>query len=272
MSPSWTSPPTVPVTATVAARLGGVDDVVGGDRVERDRRRRRRVDRVGLRVGRRGAVAGRVGGGDAGVDRAVAIGDQIAAGHVDAEGAALPPCRCRSVPLTVRVTVSPSWTSPPTVPVTATVPPASAALTMSSAVMASSVMVAAAPSYRPYSSASSVAVVLLPAASVVVTLASTVLSASAARSLPATSMLKAPPCNQAGIGGAVDRQGDGVAVLDVAAHRAGDRNVAGRLGGVDDVVGRDGVERDGGRRAPWFDRVGLARRSPWCCCRPRRWW
>jgi len=38
----------------------------------------------------------------------------------------------------------------------------------------------------------SVAVVALPAASVVVTLASTVLSASAARSEPATSMLKPP--------------------------------------------------------------------------------
>ena len=36
-----------------------------------------------------------------------------------------------------------SWTSPPTVPVTATLPPASAALRMLSAVMASTVMVAA---------------------------------------------------------------------------------------------------------------------------------
>ena len=38
--------------------------------------------------------------------------------------------------------MSPSCTSPPTVPVTATVPPASAALTMLSAVMASRVMLA----------------------------------------------------------------------------------------------------------------------------------
>ena len=44
--------------------------------------------------------------------------------------------------MTVRVTVSLTCTSPPTVPVTATVPPASAALTMLSAVMASRVMLA----------------------------------------------------------------------------------------------------------------------------------
>ena len=46
-------------------------------------------------------------------------------------------------PFTVRVTVSPSWTSPPTVPVTATVAAASAALRTLSGVMASSVMLAA---------------------------------------------------------------------------------------------------------------------------------
>ena len=66
--------------------------------------------------------------------------------------------------------------------------------------------------------------VVLPAASVVVTLASTVGSGSAARSLPATSMLK-DRRNRARIGGAVHRQGDRVAVLDVAADRAGDGDV-----------------------------------------------
>jgi len=39
------------------------------------------------------------------------------------------------LPLTVRVTVSPTFASPPTTPVTAIEPPASAALTTSSAVM-----------------------------------------------------------------------------------------------------------------------------------------
>ena len=69
----------------------------------------------------------------------------------------------------------------------------------------------------------------LPAASVVVTLASTVRSASATRSLPATLMLKVPPDDRAGVVGAVDRQGDGVAALDVAADRAGDRDACRRL-------------------------------------------
>jgi hypothetical protein len=46
---------------------------------------------------------------------------------------------------------------------------------------------------RPWSSS---AVVLLPAASVVVTLACTVLSASVARSLPGTSMLNVPPARK----------------------------------------------------------------------------
>ena len=49
--------------------------------------------------------------------------------------------------------------------------------------------------------------------------------------------------HQAGVGGvAVDRQGDGVANLHVAAHRAGHRNRTASLRRVDDVVGRDGVE------------------------------
>jgi hypothetical protein len=49
--------------------------------------------------------------------------------------------------------------------------------------------------------------------------------------------------HQAGVGGvAIDRQGDGVANLDVAAHRAGHRNRPASLRRVDDVVGRDGVE------------------------------
>ncbi len=47
------------------------------------------------------------------------------------------------LPFTVKVTVSPTWTSPPTVPVTAMVWPASLALITSSAViLASSVMLA----------------------------------------------------------------------------------------------------------------------------------
>ena len=47
-------------------------------------------------------------------------------------------------PLTLSVMASPALASPVTVPVTATVPPASAALMMLSAVMASTLIVAAA--------------------------------------------------------------------------------------------------------------------------------
>ena len=45
-------------------------------------------------------------------------------------------------------------------------------------------------------------------------------------------MLKPPPATVPGIGDAVDRQGDGVAVLDVAADRAGDRHAAAGLGAL----------------------------------------
>ena len=60
-------------------------------------------------------------------------------------------------------------------------------------------------------------------------------------------MLKVAAGDRARIGGAVDRQGDRVAILDVAAHRAGDRDRAAGLGRVEDVVGGDGIERDGRR-------------------------
>ena len=54
MSLPSTSPPTVPVIATVAASLRRVDDVVGRDGVEGDaRHRRHRVDRE---LGDRGVV------------------------------------------------------------------------------------------------------------------------------------------------------------------------------------------------------------------------
>ena len=62
----------------------------------------------------------------------------------------------------------------------------------------------------------------------------------------------------AGVGGvAIDRQGDGVANLDVAAHRAGHRNRTASLRRVDDVVGRDGVEDDARHRRHRVDRVSL---------------
>ena len=48
--------------------------------------------------------------------------------------------------------------------------------------------------------------------------------------------------DRAGIGGAVHRQGDDVAVLDVATDRAGHRHGAAGLRRVEDVVGGDGVE------------------------------
>ena len=83
---------------------------------------------------------------------------------------------------------------------------------------------------------------VLPAASVVVTLACTVGVGRkiAARNVDAERQAR---LHQAGVGGvAIDRQGDGVANLHVAAHRAGHRNRTGSLRRVDDVVGRDGVE------------------------------
>ena len=44
---------------------------------------------------------------------------------------------------------------------------------------------------------------------------------------------------------AVDGQGDGVAVIELTADGAADRDLLTRLGGVDDVVGGDvGIERD----------------------------
>src|SRR4029453_18971847 len=71
-----------------AAGLGRIDDVVGGDGVEGDGGGNRGVDAVGLGVGRSCAVAGGVGGGDAGIDGGVGIGGQVGAGDVDREGAA----------------------------------------------------------------------------------------------------------------------------------------------------------------------------------------
>src|SRR5262249_61227214 len=59
------------------------------------------------------------------------------------------------------------------------------------------------------------------------------------------------------VGVAVARQGAGVAVLHVAAHRAGDRDVAAGLGGIDRVVGRNGVQRDARGRQGRVDRVAL---------------
>ena len=76
-------------------------------------------------------------------------------------------------------------------------------------------------------SLASVAVVALPAASVVVTLASTVRSPSAsqlaARHVDAERQAR---LHLAGVVDAVDRHGHRVADLHVAAHRAGDRNAA----------------------------------------------
>ena len=71
------------------------------------------------------------------------------------------------MPFTVRVTVSPTWASPPTVPVIATLPPDSAILMMSSGVILESrVMVGAGGVMSTLYPSVSVPVVLgLPAAS-----------------------------------------------------------------------------------------------------------
>ena len=83
VSPTWTSPPTVPVIATVvsaaSAALTMLSPVMASRRDARYRRHR--VDRVSLVVGRRGGVARRVGRGDAGIHRQVRIRHQPAARH-----------------------------------------------------------------------------------------------------------------------------------------------------------------------------------------------
>ena len=65
---------------------------------------------------------------------------------------------------------------------------------------------------------------LLPAASVVVTLAWMVVSPSATRAVPGTSMLNAPSAT-CRCGRRRDGQGDGIAVLHIAADRAGDGDI-----------------------------------------------
>ena len=87
---------------------------------------------------------------------------------------------------TVTVTLSPTLASPPTVPVMAIVWPASVALTELSAVTLSTVIVALATVSTVYARLA-LALAVLPAASVTVIEAPTLLDA--ASTLPATSML-----------------------------------------------------------------------------------
>src|SRR5690606_28006979 len=78
-----------------------------------------------------------------------------------------------SLPPTVTVTLSPGLTSLPTVPVIVTSPPDSSLLSTSSLVFCSALCLLPSFPTRRSSDLSSVAVVVLPASSVVVTLAST---------------------------------------------------------------------------------------------------
>ena len=71
-----------------AAGFRRIEDVVGSDSIDGDARRDGRVDRVEVSCRRGGAVPGRVGGADAGVDGMVGVCSEIAAGDVDAEGRA----------------------------------------------------------------------------------------------------------------------------------------------------------------------------------------
>ena len=87
---------------------------------------------------------------------------------------------------TVSVTLSPALESPPTVPVTAMLWPASAELIVLSAVMLATVMVALAVVSTVYGRLA-LAVIALPAASIAATLAVTLVDA--ARALPGTPML-----------------------------------------------------------------------------------
>ena len=94
-----------------------------------------------------------------------------------------------SVPLMVRLTVSPGPASGPTLPVTSTLPPDSTALTISSAVILSTVIVAVLLVSTVKGRLVS-AVKLLPALSVPVTVAMTVPSLSAAMSAAGITTLK----------------------------------------------------------------------------------
>jgi len=71
-----------------AAGFRCVENVVGGDGVDRDAGRHRGVDTVEVGRRRGGRITRRVGGGDTGVDGMVGVSRQIAAGDIDAEGGA----------------------------------------------------------------------------------------------------------------------------------------------------------------------------------------
>src|SRR5262245_17298716 len=88
------------------------------------------------------------------------------------------------LPFTVSVTVSPTFASPPTVPVRAVVPPASPALLTPRAVMLLTAEGGAAAVRSTVYDSASPAVPVLPAASVVVTEAWIVQSASATSAAP----------------------------------------------------------------------------------------
>ena len=65
----------------------GIDDVVGGDGVHRDRGAGAGVHRVGVRGAGAAGIAQGVAGGDAHADALACVGRQVGTGHVDAEAA-----------------------------------------------------------------------------------------------------------------------------------------------------------------------------------------
>ena len=121
----------------VAAGFRCIDDVVGSHaRRQRHRRRRRRhVHSVALGISARANVARRIRRAHARLDGVVRIGHQRRARHADREGVAHGDRAGVVRAVHVSVTVSPAAAAPPTVPVMAMLPPASAALITSSAVM-----------------------------------------------------------------------------------------------------------------------------------------
>ena len=95
-------------------------------------------------------------------------------------------------PFTVNVTVSPAIKSPATTPVTGMVVPSSIAFKILSSVISAMVIVGTGNATSIRYTCVSVALLEFPDASVVVTLASTVVSGSAAKSAPGTWILYAP--------------------------------------------------------------------------------
>ena len=130
-----------------ATGFDGIDDIVWSNvGIEGNRRDGSGIDRITFGIGNRSrGITGRIGGDERGIDGCVRISGQVTTGDINAEAAIGENPTGGIHTINRKVTISPVWKSPETLPVTATVPPASTALMISSGVMLpSSVIVAVA--------------------------------------------------------------------------------------------------------------------------------